>query len=146
MAIAFFIAIKVLFFFSSISFQPATEQSTGYVDNPVSSESISNSPDGKVLFSQNCASCHAVNKRLTGPALAGVLDRVPDKKLLYEWIRNSEKILKSKNVYFTQLYNEYDKISMNKFPDLTDAQIEAILKYITAENAKPNSLPIAASQ
>ena len=31
--------------------------------------------DGKALFTANCASCHAVNKRLTGPALAGVEER-----------------------------------------------------------------------
>ena len=41
-----------------------------------------NAQDGKALFSQNCASCHAVNKKLTGPALAGVEDRWSEKKNL----------------------------------------------------------------
>ena len=42
-----------------------------------------NAQDGKALFQANCASCHAVNKKLTGPALAGVEDRWPDKAKLH---------------------------------------------------------------
>ena len=52
-----------------------------------------NAQDGKALFSANCASCHAVNKKLTGPALAGVEDRWPDKQNLYAWIKNSAAFL-----------------------------------------------------
>jgi cytochrome c2 len=31
--------------------------------------------NGQALFSSNCASCHAIKKDLTGPALAGVEER-----------------------------------------------------------------------
>jgi cytochrome c2 len=47
--------------------------------------------NGEQLFKQNCASCHAIDKVLAGPALGGVLNRGPwaeDKKHLYEWIHN----------------------------------------------------------
>ncbi|MEP7257850.1 MAG: c-type cytochrome, partial [Flavitalea sp.] len=46
--------------------------------------------DGGSLFQQNCASCHAVNKDLTGPRLSGVEGRGPwsDRKQLYAWIHN----------------------------------------------------------
>ena len=30
------------------------------------------SQDGKALFTQNCASCHQVNKKVVGPALAEI--------------------------------------------------------------------------
>ena len=89
-----------------------------------------NAQDGKALFSQNCASCHAVNKRLTGPALAGVEDRWPDKKNLYSWIKNNAAFLKTGDPYATKLYNEYNKTAMNLFPSLTDKDIDAILGYI----------------
>src|SRR3954467_2071053 len=46
--------------------------------------------NGQALFSANCASCHAVNKELTGPALAGVEGRWGDKKKLHAWIRNNQ--------------------------------------------------------
>ena len=89
-----------------------------------------NAQDGKALFSQNCASCHAVNKKLTGPALAGVEDRWSEKKNLYAWIKNSAAYLKTGDPYATKLYNDYNKTAMNLFPSLTDQDIDAILAYI----------------
>ncbi len=89
-----------------------------------------NAQDGKALFSQNCASCHAVNKKLTGPALAGVEDRWSDKKNLYAWIKNNQAFLKTGDAYANKLYNEYNKTAMNLFPNLSDKDIDAILAYI----------------
>lgn len=86
--------------------------------------------DGKVLFQTNCASCHQVHKKLTGPALAGVEERWPNKKNLYAWIRNSAAFLKTGDAYANNLYNEYNKVAMNQFPGLTDGEIDAILGYI----------------
>lgn len=86
--------------------------------------------DGKALFSQNCASCHAVNKQLTGPALAGVESRWPDKKMLHAWIKNSQAVIKSGYPYAVQLYEQFNKTPMNSFPTLSDADIDAILAYV----------------
>ena len=91
--------------------------------------------DGKALFQQNCASCHAVNKALTGPALAGIEERVPDKKLLHAWIRNNQAVLATGNKYFTDLYAQWNKTAMNLFPNLTDGEIDAMLAYIKATPA-----------
>jgi Cytochrome c len=85
--------------------------------------------DGKALFQANCASCHAVNKKLTGPALAGVEDRWPDSKMLHAWIRNNQAVIKSGYPYAVTLYDQY-KVSMNTFPNFTDKDIDAILGYI----------------
>ena len=86
--------------------------------------------DGKALFQSNCASCHNPIKVITGPALKGVTERVPDKKLLHDWIRNNQKVLATGNPYFTALYNQYNKTAMNIFSTLTDGEIDAILKYV----------------
>lgn len=86
--------------------------------------------DGKALFSANCASCHAVHKKLTGPALAGVEDRWPNKENLHAWIRNSAAFLKTGDAYANALYNEYNKTAMNAFPNLKTEEIDAILAYI----------------
>ena len=57
--------------------------------------------DGKVLFKTNCAQCHNRNMKddLTGPALAGVRERWKDfpKEDLYNWIRNSQKLIMEKH-------------------------------------------------
>lgn len=94
--------------------------------------------DGKALFSQNCAACHAIDKKLTGPALFGVQDRWTDQKKLYSWIKNNQAFLKTGDPYANKLYNEYNKTAMNLFPNLTDAEIGAILKYV--KDWKPATL------
>lgn len=100
------------------------------------------SQDGKALFSQNCASCHAVNKQLTGPALAGVEDRWAKKEDLHAWIKNSAAFLKTGDAYANELYNRFNKTAMNAFPSLSDADIDAILGYIKAEAAKAAAGPV----
>lgn len=87
--------------------------------------------DGKTLFKSKCASCHSVDKDLTGPALKGMLDRVGgDKDLLFAWIRNNKKVLASGNKYYNDLYKKWNQASMNLYPELTDADLEAILEYV----------------
>jgi mono/diheme cytochrome c family protein len=107
---------------------------------------VSKAQDGKALFQANCASCHAVNKNLTGPALAGIEQRVTDKKLLHAWIRNNQQVLSSGNKYFTDLYAQWNRTAMNLFPQLTDAEIDGILAYVKTEEAKASAGPAAGEQ
>jgi cytochrome c2 len=88
--------------------------------------------NGQALFSANCASCHAVHKDLTGPALAGVEQRWGDKKKLHSWIRNNQAFLKTGDKYANELYVKWNKTAMNLFPNLTDEEIDAILGYINS--------------
>ena len=93
-------------------------------------------PNGQSLFQKNCASCHAVHKDLTGPALAGVEGRWGnDKKKLHAWIRNTQAYLKTGDPYATALYETWKKVPMNVFDQLKDDEIDAILGYI-------NSVPV----
>jgi mono/diheme cytochrome c family protein len=89
-----------------------------------------NAQDGKTLFQTNCASCHAIDKKVTGPALRGVEDRWPDKAKLHAWIRNNAAVLKSGDAYANALFLEYNKSSMTTFPTFTDKDIDAILGYV----------------
>ena len=86
--------------------------------------------DGKNLFQTNCAQCHNPIKVITGPALKGVTSRVTDSTLLHAWIHNNTKVLVSGNLYFNNLYNQYGRAPMNVFPNLSDAEIDAILRYV----------------
>ena len=85
--------------------------------------------DGKALFQANCAQCHNPIRVVTGPALQGADLRIPDKKLLHDWIHNNKAVIASGNKYFNDLYNKYGKTAMNLFPNLTDPEIDAIIKY-----------------
>jgi cytochrome c2 len=87
--------------------------------------------DGKALFQANCASCHAVDKKLTGPALAGVEGRGPwsDRKKLYAWIHNPAGFAKTEP-YAANLIKEFNGVLMTGFPGLADAEIDAIIGFI----------------
>ena len=85
---------------------------------------------GKYLFQTNCASCHAVNNRLIGPALIAVEQRGPwtDRKQIYRWIHNPSEYMKT-NKYTKNLLKEY-QMMMVAFPNLTNEDVDAILDYI----------------
>lgn len=85
---------------------------------------------GKTLFTNKCATCHGVHRPITGPALFGIEERVPDRQKLFAWIRNNRAVLATGDPYFTAVFNQYNKLPMNTFPELTDADIENILAYI----------------
>ena len=85
---------------------------------------------GKKLFGLNCKSCHALNKKLIGPALAGVTGRY-DTPWLIKWIRNNNELIKSGDPQAVALYDKY-KLDMTIFPSLSDADILNILAYTDA--------------
>lgn len=104
----------------------------------------SSAQDGKALFNTNCASCHAIDKNLTGPALRGVEDRWADKELLHEWIHNSSAVIAKGDPYAVNLFNEYGKVTMPGFPQLSTAEIDAILSYVESAPAPGAAAPGAA--
>lgn len=92
-----------------------------------------NAQDGKALFQANCASCHNPLKDATGPALKGMDERVPSKEWLYKWVHNSAAVIASGDKYANELYNKWNKTAMTSFPNLTEADIDAIVVYVNSQ-------------
>jgi len=86
---------------------------------------------GKALFNANCAACHKLDAKMTGPALRGVGER-HDKKWLHAWIKDSQAMIKAGDAAAVKVFNENNKSVMTAFPQLSDADIDNILAY-TAE-------------
>jgi len=91
---------------------------------------------GKSLFNANCASCHKLNKKLIGPALRGVSAKY-EKDWLYSWIKNSAAMIKSGDEQAVAIYEEYNKVAMNAFPQLSNEDIDNILAYTDYVPPKP---------
>ncbi len=93
-----------------------------------------NPDEGKTLFANNCAQCHArdMKTKATGPALAGFLDRwaAYPQEDLYAWIRNSQALISQGHPRANELWKEWGPVVMTGFPNLTDAQIQSIEAYI----------------
>ena len=93
---------------------------------------------GKQLFNTNCASCHKLDRKMTGPALRNVEARLAedeglDREWLYKWIRNSSSLIKSGDDYANRIYEEYNKAAMTAYPQLTNSDIDNILAYTAQE-------------
>ncbi|MGB3588739.1 MAG: c-type cytochrome, partial [Tunicatimonas sp.] len=101
---------------------------------PSSPEAIA---EGENIFNNNCTVCHAINKQVVGPALAGVEERWDDLGTLVLFIKNSQKVIQGGNEYAVNLYNEYNKTLMPAFSDYSDEQVLNILGYIKAEASAP---------
>ena len=135
MILVLFIFIKVLNF-SLTADKNFTTKSAASIDiNTAAPVPDAEFYEGKDLFKKNCTSCHPVNKIVDGPRLEGVTQRV-DRELIYAWIRNSDQVLKSGNEYFNNLYKEIGSM-MPSFSNLTNKQIDAILKYIETHQNFP---------
>lgn len=95
---------------------------------------------GKALFNTNCAACHKLDAKSTGPALRGVADK-HDIQWLYKWVRNSSEMIKSGDAAAVKLFEENNRSVMTAFPQLSNADIDNILAY-TSE-PKPEGPKIA---
>ncbi len=96
-----------------------------------------NLDNGKVLFKNNCASCHNKNMKddLTGPALGGVQERWEGREeLLYSWIRNSQAVIASGDGSAVGLFKQWNNSVMTAFPNLTDQEIADVLGYVKGVN------------
>lgn len=90
---------------------------------------------GKELFNANCAACHKLDAKSTGPALRNVAAKY-DKEWLYKWIRNSGELIKSGDAQAVKVFEENNKVAMTAFPQLSNEDIDNILAY-TSEVAPP---------
>ena len=110
----------LFFFFSSFAQDsaPAEDVSATSAD-PVK---------GKELFNSNCAACHKLDGKATGPELRGVASKY-DATWLHKWVRNSSDLIKSGDAQAVKVFEDNNKAVMSSFPQLTDADIDNIIAY-----------------
>ncbi len=108
--------------------------------------------NGKAMFMANCASCHTITKHAIGPPLYDALKRAPSKEWLYRYVRNWEDAYKHEDSTgrnydaYTCCISIYSPTVMNKFPALTDADLDMLFAYIQSEsnqNTAEGSPPFA---
>src|SRR5690606_15335994 len=105
---------------------------------------------GKSLFNSNCAACHQLDKNMTGPALRNFEARLAndqglDRQWIDSWIRNSTSLIKSGDAYANKIFNEYNKLTMTPFPQLSDQDISDIIAFTAEERAVPPAADAAAT-
>ena len=89
---------------------------------------------GKELFNTNCAACHKLDAKATGPALRGVGSRHA-KAWFYKWVHNSGDLIKSGDADAVKLFADNNKVPMTPFPQLSEADIDNIVAYASEPKA-----------
>ncbi len=139
----FFNIALTLFFSLSLIAQEAT---TDVVNaSPATETSGGDALKGKELFNTNCAACHKLDAKSTGPALRGVADKY-DRVWLQKWIRNSGELIKSGDAQAIKIFEENNKVPMTAFPQLSDADIDNILAYTSEKAPVPVAATVATSK
>lgn len=89
---------------------------------------------GKMLWNnRGCGSCHGIGKKMAGPDLAGLESR-RSREWLNRWLKDTDVMLASDSTAQAMLA-EWKGIRMPK-QNMSDQDIEAILQYLKAEEAK----------
>lgn len=103
---------------------------------PVAAESGADIEAGKALYNTNCAACHKLDAKSTGPALRGVAKK-HDKAWMYKWIANSSAMIKAGDPAAVKLFEENNKLVMTSFPQLSTTDVDNILAYTSEPKAEP---------
>jgi len=91
---------------------------------------------GKDLFNSNCAVCHKLDAKMTGPALRGISSRLTN-EWLYKWIHNSQGLIKSGDAEAVRVSTEFNGSVMTSFPQLSTGDIDNIIAYTSEPKAEP---------
>ena len=91
---------------------------------------------GEKLFKANCAACHKLYKKATGPALYGVGDKY-EAEWLYKWVKNSAGLIASGDSRANAIFEEYNKSPMTAFPGLSNEDIDNVIAYTYTEKKAP---------
>jgi mono/diheme cytochrome c family protein len=115
----------------------AQEGPTAAADQPAAT-GVGDAAAGKTLFNANCAACHKLYKKATGPALYGVGDKY-DREWLYKWINNSQELVKAGDPQAVAIFEEFNQSVMTAFPALSTTDIDNIIAYTYTEQAVPTA-------
>ena len=96
---------------------------------------------GRALFTQFCASCHALDRDGIGPPLGGVT-RVSTPAELLRHIRNPAAVIGSGNPRANALFRR-SKVVMPPFEALSEAQLRAMLAHLDHETQQAKLAPFA---
>ncbi|RZK43493.1 MAG: c-type cytochrome [Pedobacter sp.] len=98
---------------------------------------------GKILFKDQCASCHNLATNSTGPALTPKANDLEEEYLI-AWIRNNQALIASGNQQAIEAA-KFSPTEMKAFPRLTDEQIKNIIAYAKVGEPKKEAAVGAAA-
>lgn len=138
----FSLALMLTFSFTSFSqaTPPAATTAAAPAEATAPSAGAGDPVAGKALFNSNCAACHKLDAKSTGPALRGVKEK-HSMAWLYDWIHNSSAMIKAGDPEAVKLFNENNKSVMTSFPQLSTTDIDNIIAYTSEPKKEVGPMP-----
>jgi cytochrome c2 len=107
----------------------------GAIGDPKSLSHTQTEPQarGLKIFKQNCAVCHMLDDRkITGPGLKGVFDRMPaGHDYFKKYVSNSDSLVKASDAYSAKLRAEYlSGYNHNFGAELSSKDLEDLIEYL----------------
>lgn len=133
--IIFCLAFLLTFSLTSFSQEPAAAPAADAAATAAPATSGGDPVAGKALFNTNCAACHKLDDKATGPALRGVANKY-DMAWLYKWVNNSSALIASGDAKAVKVFEENNKSVMTAFPQLSNADIDNIIAYTSEPKAE----------
>ena len=134
------LAVTLIFSNPAIAQDTADEAETTATETPAA-DGVGDAAAGEALFKANCAACHKLYKRATGPALFGVGDKY-DREWLYSWIKNSQELIQSGDSQAVAIFEEYNQSVMTAFPQLSNEDIDNIIAYTYTPKPEPTQVEV----
>jgi mono/diheme cytochrome c family protein len=102
----------------------------------ISAKAQGDAAKGETIFKANCAACHKIEGRMTGPGLGPIVTAETNDKWLASWIHNSSALVAAKDPKAVAIFTEYGGTVMPGFPSLSDGDVADILAYVRADYKK----------
>jgi len=87
---------------------------------------------GKQFFNSNCAACHKLDKKMTGPALRRIVDdnKFPYKNYLFDFITREDSLNKINDKYSKLINEEYNDMNFSHQYKLTETEFNNLVEYL----------------
>ena len=84
---------------------------------------------GEALFHANCKTCHAITRKVIGPALVDTFDQ-RDSLWIVKMIVDGPKLVKSGDSTTVALFNQFDKIGHPRYERFSDNDLSDLMSYL----------------
>ncbi|ASS48603.1 MAG: hypothetical protein A3D31_07395 [Candidatus Fluviicola riflensis] len=82
-----------------------------------------------VYFKKNCAACHLFDKNSTGPALQGMMKRLPNREWLLSYLQNEDSLIRLGDSTAIRISKRLPAVRFHRFPGLTNRQLDELIQY-----------------
>jgi mono/diheme cytochrome c family protein len=132
----FLVTAMLTFSIPSFAQTESADEAAQVETSPPAADGVGDAAAGKALFNANCAACHKLDKKATGPMLRNVAQEY-DRDWLYKWISNSQGLIASGDALANEIFEANNKSVMTSFPGLSTADMDNILAY----TSEPKPIP-----